>query len=131
LEHLQLEPHFEDYMAQAFRPLGVYINFWQPSLEAGSKQRFAVMMVNDDGRPVTGNLTLGIEDPKGETLTRQSARFSLAALGQQTYFMELTVPQTIEKCLLKAVARPDGGGDKESTLSRRRVDLVAKSAVPK
>ena len=126
LARLELEPQFADYMSQAFRQLGVYINFWHPTLEAGSKQTFTVMMVNDDGRPLTGNLALVIENQKGEALAQQTVPFSLAALGQQTYFVELTIPMAVEKCLLKAVAQPEGGA--EPTLSRRRVDLVVSCA---
>ena len=125
LERLELEPHFEDYVSQALRPLGVYLNFWHPTVEAG-KRMFTVMMVNDDGRPLTGNLALVIENQKGETLARHTVPFSLAALGQQTYFVDLTIPMPTERCLLKAIARPEGGA--EPTLSRRRVDLVAGSA---
>jgi len=128
LERLELEPHFEDYVEQAFRPLGLYINFWHSTLEGGSRQTFTVMMVNDEERPIAGNLALVIENQSGEALARQSVPFSLAALGQQTYFMDLVIPMAVEKCLLKAIAQPEGGG--EPTLSRRRVDLVV-SAVPR
>jgi len=126
LERLELEPHFEDYVSQAFRPLGVYLNFWHPTLEGGSKQTFTVMMVNDEGRAIAGQLALVIENHSGEALARQTVSFSLAALGQQTYFMDLTIPVVVEKCLLKATAQPDGGA--EPTLSRRRVDLVVSTA---
>jgi hypothetical protein len=126
LERLELEPHFEDYVSQAFRPLGVYLNFWHPTLEAGSKQAFTVMMVNDGERPVAGSLALVIESRNGEALARQKVPFSLAALGQQTYFMDLTIPMVVEKCLLKATAQPEGGA--EPTLSRRRVELVVNTA---
>ena len=47
VEKLELEPHFRDYMSQAFAPLGVYLSFWQPKLPAG-KQTFQVMLVNDE-----------------------------------------------------------------------------------
>jgi hypothetical protein len=124
LERLELEPQFEDYVSQAFRRLGVYLNFWHPTVEAGSKQKFTVMMVNDDGRPLTGDLALVIENQKGETLARHTVPFSLAA--QQTYFVDLTIPMPAERCLLKAIARPKGGA--EPTLSRWRVDLMAGSA---
>ena len=48
VEKLVLEPHFEHYMKEAFKPLGVYINFFHTQLEAGSKQRIRVMTVNDE-----------------------------------------------------------------------------------
>lgn len=126
LERLELEPHFEDYVSQAFRPLGVYLNFWRPTLEGGSKQMFTVMMVNDEDHPVAGNLALALENQSGETLARQTVPFSLAALGQQTYFVDLTIPTVVEKCLLKATAQPEGNA--EPTLSRRHVDLVVNTA---
>lgn len=126
LERLELEPHFEDYVSQAFRPLGVYLNFWRPTLEGGSQQTFTVMMVNDEQRPVSGSLALVIESHNGEMLARQTTPFSLAALGQQTYSMDLTIPMGVEKCLLKATAQPEGRA--EPTLSRRHVDLVVHSA---
>src|SRR5579871_5469515 len=127
LEHLKLEPHFADYVSQAFRPLGVYINFWHPTLEGGSNQTFTVMMINDDPQPVAGSLALVVESQSGETLVRRSIPFSVAASGQQTYFMDLTIPTRVEKCLLKATAQPEGGA--EPTLCRRRVDIVL-STVP-
>ena len=36
---LKLDPAFADYMAEAFKPLGVYINFFQPTLKAGEARR--------------------------------------------------------------------------------------------
>ena len=45
---LQLEPHFADYVAESFKPLGVYINFWQPELQPG-KHKFDVMLSTTNG----------------------------------------------------------------------------------
>ena len=45
---LTLNPWFEDYMGEAMKPLGVYLNFFQPTLAAGKARRFQVMMVNDE-----------------------------------------------------------------------------------
>jgi len=75
---------------------------------------------------VAGSLALVIEGQNGEPLARQTVPFSLAALGQQTYFMDLTIPMVVEKCLLKATAQPEGSA--EPTLSRRRVELVVNTA---
>ena len=46
--NLELDPHFRDYMSNAFAPLGVYLSFWQPTLKGGETQKLTVMMVNDD-----------------------------------------------------------------------------------
>jgi beta-galactosidase len=114
---LKLEPHFQDYVGEAFKPLGVYINFWQPTLKAGSTHRFAVMMVNDYDHPVEGKLVLSFER-KGAS---HETGFTLNALGQQTYELELQAPDSPGQYLLKAAAYPKDGSS--PTLSRRRVSI--------
>ena len=58
IETLELEPHFEDYMREAFKPLGVYLDFWQPTLPPGTKRSYRVTLVNDTHEPARGHLTL-------------------------------------------------------------------------
>jgi hypothetical protein len=123
LANLKLDPHFEDYMGEAFKPLGVYINFFRPTLEADSARTFTVMMINDDSEPVRGDLALSLENEKGEAVARQSQPFSIAALGQQTLFVDFKVPSTKGKFLLKATAQPEGARHKGPTLSRRQVEV--------
>lgn len=62
---LELDPAFQDYLGEAFKPLGVYLNFFQPSLKAGATREFTVMMVNDEAKPVCGRLTLSLETRSG------------------------------------------------------------------
>ena len=123
VEKLDLNPEFMDYMSNAFAPLGVYLNFWKPSLTAGSTQLFQVMMVNDHSRPVEGTLTLALEAINGEQLGRKTMKFSLAPLGQQTYYIDFAVPQSTGKFILKAIADEAGGRSGVPTTSRRRVDI--------
>jgi len=128
IEKLELHPQFRDYMSQAFAPLGVYLSFWQPTLAAGSTRSLQVMMVNDESRPVEGTLSVVLESEKGEQLMRKASRFSVGALGQQTYFVDIDIPNALGKCMLKAIAEPDGHRAEGPTLSRRRVTIVARSA---
>jgi hypothetical protein len=123
VKHLQLEPYFADYMAQAFQPLGVYLNFFQPILSAGSSRSFTVKMVNDRSESARGELSLVLETSQGRTLARSSTRFQLDALGRATFEVPFTVPNNKAKCVLKAVARPDGGLSREPTVCRRWVDV--------
>ena len=116
VETLELEPNFADYMKEAFRPLGVYINFWQPNLKAGSKRAYAIMLINDEAVPAAGKLTLGFDG--GAT---KETRFALPAYGQQTYELELEAPATAGNYLLKATARSERQPGTPPTLSRRRV----------
>lgn len=124
---LELDPAFADYMGEAFRPLGVYLNFFQPSLAAGSNRTFKIMMVNDEYRPARGTLTLTLEGPSGQTLARSKRQFDLPALGDGSYELALTVPEAAGKCILKATAQPDAPGEATPTISRRWV-TVEKSA---
>lgn len=122
VKKLQLNPYFRDYMGNAFAPLGVYLSFWQPTLTAGSTQSLTVMMVNDEPHPAEGTLTIALEAENGEQVqSKTRIRFSLAPLGQQTYYIDFPVPQTTGKFLLKASAESKSG---ESTVSRRRVTVV-------
>ncbi|MHB8862023.1 MAG: glycoside hydrolase family 2 TIM barrel-domain containing protein [Pirellulaceae bacterium] len=120
---LTLDPAFADYVAEAFKPLGVYINFFQPALVAGQERVFQVMMVNDDLQAVAGNLVLSLEDAAGTSLVSAQQRFELAAAGNATLELSLTVPAAAGKCTLKAVADPDGAQKINPTVSRRWVSV--------
>ena len=124
VKNLKLEPHFEDYITEAFKPLGVYVNFWQPALRAGADRRFTVMMINDEQKPVEGKLVLSLEARKSnEVVTRTEVPFSLQALGQFSYNLSLRTPKTAGEYVLKATAFPAGAGQSEPTVSRRRVTI--------
>jgi beta-galactosidase len=122
IENLVLEPQFKEHIREAFNPVGVYLNFWQPTLAAGADARFAVMMVNDTTESARGNLILSLSSEGGGELARQESSFDVPALGQQTYSLNLKIPEAGGKCLLKAAAYPAGGG--VPTLSRRHVTLA-------
>jgi hypothetical protein len=119
---LKLDPHFADYLGEAFKPLGVYINFFQPALKPGQPREFTVMMVNDEPRAVHGRLTLSLEKKSGEKLAAAEQGFSLPEWGAETQRMSLAVPDTEGECILKATARSEGKGS-EATVSRRWVTL--------
>jgi len=118
LGRLELEPHFADYVPEAFRPLGLYINFWQPSLAVNAEREYAVMMVNDDAAPQHGTLTLAFEKEGAPTL-KAEVPFAIPANGQQTYSIRLAAPPEPGQYVLKAVATHAG----EPTVSRRKVDV--------
>jgi len=126
VEKLELHPAFRDYMSNAFAPLGVYLSFWQPKLDAGSSQSLQVMLVNDTERQAAGTLTIVLEDEKGAALVRKTSRFSVAALGQQTCYIDIDVPQANGKCVLKAIAEPEDLTFGGPTISRRKVTIEVK-----
>jgi beta-galactosidase len=124
---LKLESHFEEYMANAFRPIGVYINFWHPAVQAGTVQKLEVMMINDYMELASGELSIVLEDDNGRLLASMKTRFELPGLGQQTYCFDFQFPQSIGKCWLKATANPSSGRDKRMTISRRHLQLTSGS----
>ena len=124
VEKLELEPHFQDYIGEAFKPLGVYLNFWQPTLKAGSERSYAVMMINDDPETAQGKLALSLENSEGKPVARSELSFSVPGLGQQTYKVNLRTPAAPGEYLLKASAAPEGRRRAAPTVSRRRVEVV-------
>jgi len=121
IENLILEPHFEDYVGQAFNPLGVYINFWQPNLKANTKQRLAVMMVNDAEQPASGRLVVSLTRENGTEVAKSELHFSIPGFGQHTYAVDLGIPAAVAKCILEAAAYSEG--NLEPTRSRRHVTV--------
>jgi hypothetical protein len=127
VEALELEPHFKDYVGEAFKPLGVYLNFWQPTLDADSKRRFFVMTVNDEYVEAKGNLVLSLQGEDGKELLRRELPFAIPALGQQTYKFDLMIPDAPGKYLLKAAAYHAGRGHEGPTISCRKLSIVKKA----
>ncbi len=122
--NLELDPAFADYVGEAFKPLGVYLNFFQPELDQGTQRAFEVMMVNDYQQTTTGVLELTLEDASGKKVATSQTHFELAGLGQASYELTLDVPTDAEgRWTLKAIARPAAPSDIGPTMSRRWVQL--------
>jgi hypothetical protein len=123
---LDFQPYFEDYMLNAFNPLGVYLAFWQPKLTPGAKHTFRVVMVNDTEEVMAGKLKLTLEPAAGgNAVATSETAFEIPATGQGKYDIELTVPQVQGNFVLKAAADP--GHSIDPTLSRRKVTLTEAS----
>jgi hypothetical protein len=124
VEKLILEPHFEDYMREAFKPLGVYINFFHDQLEADAKQRIRVMTVNDEYEPVRGSLVFALTSADGGAeAVRHEVPLEIPPLGQMTYDFMLDVPARTGPYLLSAKAYWPAR-KWSPTVSRRKVSIV-------
>ena len=119
---LKLESHFEDYMREAFKPLGVYLDFWQPALSAGAKRSYRVTLVNDLPTPLQGRLTLAWQAARGGKVFSQTAQaFKVPAAGRSNSEFDLAAPTSEGEYQLTAKASCDG--QRSPTISRRHVTI--------
>jgi hypothetical protein len=113
VEKLELEPNFREWVREAFKPLGLYINFWRPTLKPAELRTYSVMMVNDDPVPRKGRLTLAFLAGASESID-----FEIPALGAHTWNFTLSSPILAGETEIVATAAVPG---LEPTRSRRRV----------
>jgi hypothetical protein len=125
VNNLELHSAFRDYMSNAFAPVGVYLSFWQTSVEAASVRSLQVMLVNDKDREIEGTLRLALESSKGERVGDQAQKFKIAALGQDTIYEDFKFPNATGDFLLRAIIEYQDNGEAASTQSRRHVKVVA------
>ena len=125
VKELKLDPAFADYVGEAFRPLGVYINFFHPTLRAGAPHEFLVKMINDYDQSMAGKLVLTLETKEGKMLAKADRPFDLAAFGAADFSIALPVPdEPQDNLILKATAAPDGKTGVTPTTSRRWLSVA-------
>jgi hypothetical protein len=117
IEKLKLQPEFQEALSNAFSPVGVYLNFWQPKLAAGTTHPMAVSLVNDEYEAAHGNLVVTLE-AGGKELTRRERKVTVGPLGQQTYIVSLPIPSERGPCVVKATLHR--GGDSAEVVSKRK-----------
>ena len=119
---LTLEPHVADYLGQAFKPLGVFLNYFHSTLAAGQKKTFTVMMVNDAASAKSGELVLAYLNEQGVTTAQSTQEFHLLPLGASSYALTIAAPPRAGRYLLQAKATAvDEASD--PTLSRRWITI--------
>jgi len=124
IDKLTLEPHFQKAMEEAFNPLGVYLNFWQPSLSAGKQRYYTVAMVNDEDRSRAGKLRLVFTDAQGKDAAAVEMPFTLEPLGAQSYTLSPPSPAAAGSYTLQAIATP-ADDSVHPTVSHRNVTVEA------
>jgi hypothetical protein len=121
VEKLELEPNFAEWVGEAFKPLGVYVNFWHETLKSSARRQYAVMLVNDYQQELTGKLTLAWLSETGEEAARAEREFRLAPNGQMSYDIPLATPPKPGRYTLRATAASPQVRDTRPTISRREV----------
>lgn len=120
---LDLHPQFEDWVGEAFKPLGVYTNFWQETVRRGTRRDIAVMMVNDYPHEVSGELAIAMNRRDGSGVSRAAREFVIPAYGAHTYEFSIDIPDNPGSYVLQATARSRQIRDVKPTVSRRRVHV--------
>ncbi|OHB73897.1 MAG: hypothetical protein A2Z25_10090 [Planctomycetes bacterium RBG_16_55_9] len=91
LEKLIFEPYFEQYVRDAFSPVGLMIDFWGGDLAAGAEREFKVYIINDLYSDWEGAVHLRIL--RGDNVVaEQSGACAVSGLGRQVVSFTQTVP---------------------------------------
>jgi len=114
---LKLHPEYEQALTNAFNPVGVYLNFWQPKLAAGATHPMAVSLVNDEYEAAHGKLSVTVE-VGGKELARREADVTVGPVGQQTYILDLPIPSEKGSGVVKATLHL--AGDTAEVVSKRK-----------
>jgi len=101
LEKLAFEPNFEQYVSDAFSPLGLMIDFWAEQLDGGAPQKFDVVVMNDLYNNWAGVVRLYIVRD-GRVVAEQSNNCTIAGLGREVLSFSLTAPEDTGDCQLIA-----------------------------
>jgi hypothetical protein len=120
---LKLHSAFKDYMSNAFAPVGIYLSFWQSTVESGAVRSIAVMLVNDEDREVKGTLTMRVDDRHGDPATMEVEQVEIAPLGQLTLYKTIHFPQQLGDFVVRGIIQYEENGKQESVQSRRQVSL--------
>ncbi|MHC4556283.1 MAG: glycoside hydrolase family 2 TIM barrel-domain containing protein [Planctomycetota bacterium] len=91
LEKLTFEPYFEQYVRDAFSPVGLMIDFWDEELVSGSEHRFKVFVINDLYDNWKGTIRLLIMR-SGQVITEQSKSCTIDILAREVISFTQTVP---------------------------------------
>ncbi len=108
LEKLTFEPYFEQYVRDAFSPVGLMINFWDEELAGEIERRFNVFVINDLHRKWEGTVRFLVMRG-GQIVTERSKGCSVSGLGREILSFEQRIPdRTGEYQLVAELVTADG-----------------------
>lgn len=108
LEKLTFEPYFEQYVRDAFSPVGLMIDFWEEELAAGTERQVKVFVINDLHDSWTGTVRLCIVRGN-DTITEQKKDCTIRPLGREILTFEQKFPkQNGEYHIVGELSKVDG-----------------------
>jgi hypothetical protein len=91
IERLSFEPLFEQYVREAFNPVGLMLDFWAEEVPAASQRGLKVYVINDLDQPWTGSVRLQILRG-GRPVADQAQTCTVTALGRKILAFATTFP---------------------------------------
>jgi hypothetical protein len=91
LEKLTFEPYFEQYVRDAFSPVGLMIDFWDEELAGGTKRQLSVFVINDLHDDWKGTVRFLVMRG-GRIVTEQSKGCAVSGLGREILSFEQRIP---------------------------------------
>jgi len=109
LEKLTWDPDFYTYVRDAFAPVGIMIDAYEPAYKIGDDQAFPISIINDLHQPWEGSVRLRITRD-GKTVLEKTQPCKVAALGATKLDFTLKIPAAgdyqLEAALIKGSERP-------------------------
>ncbi|MCX6873614.1 MAG: hypothetical protein NTW21_07375 [Verrucomicrobia bacterium] len=105
---LTWEPEFYKYVKDAFAPVGVMIDAYEPEYLAGSARDFPVSIINDLNQPWEGSVRLRITKPGETVVVKEEIKpFKVEAAGGTKVTFKVSIPPAgadfeLEAALMKA-----------------------------
>lgn len=123
IQNLVIEPHFVDYLSNAFSPLGVMIDDKEIQHLAGSRKDYRVIITNDLDQRQSGVVVLKFTDiGSAREASRQSSKFNIKAFGQSVIHFHVRMPARPGNYRLVAELVPVNG---EKVRSRRNIRIIS------
>ena len=127
VKSLKMHPAYYKYLKEAFKPLGVYLNFWKDSIPSDSLVTFYTMIVNDYNHSIEGSMKLVFEKDNGKVTTFPLQKFIVSEASQVTIALSPDKLPGAGSYTIKAVAVYNSG--RESTTSLRKTIIYQKTKV--
>ena len=107
---LRYEPHFAEYVKEAFAPVGLMLDFWADSLAAGERREMPVIVINDLPHTWSGQLRLQLLRG-AEVVSEQTQACAIDGYGDRRLSFSITAPvaagdYTLEAALIQPDSPP-------------------------
>ncbi len=101
LEKLTFEPHFAEYVREAFNPLGIMLDLWDENLPPQVEKEMKVYVINDFDRDWQGEVRTRLMH-NGRTIHESAQNCRVPALGREIVTVHETIPGSPGKYTLIA-----------------------------